>query len=264
MSKHLLKPLILAAACFVQPAGAVSVIADTVAQMAANSWQKINLNSFASAMTPVGQRTDLYRPLSQIYAWTGAAWDASRDNMYLWGSDYNGHESNEVYVFNATSGLWGRGSLPSQITTTNGIITTVDGVNNAPTAGETYDNLVFLNNVDRMGVIGVSRDGQTWQNTSGQPTGPYFWDPAKADPSKVGGITGSQVNPTTYPGVTGGQMWQNRNNGGAINAGFGKQSHGTTDVISINGKDIVYVTDEFTTCGVTRSTTSTPPTTPGS
>lgn len=245
MSKHLLKPLILVVAFFVQPAGAVSVIADAVAQMPANSWQKINLNSFASVMTPVGQRTDLYRPLSQIYAWTGAAWDASRDSMYVWGSDYNGHESNEVYVFNAGSGLWSRGSLPSQITTTNGFITTVDGVNNAPTAGETYDNLVFLSNVDRLGVIGVSRDGQTWQTTTGQATGPYFWDPAKADPNKVGGLTGSQVNPATYPTVTGGQMWQNRNNGGAINSGFGKQSHGTTDVVTVNGKDVVYVTDEY-------------------
>lgn len=245
MSKHLLTPLIVAAACFAQPAGAVSVIADAVAQMAPNSWQKLNLNSFASAMTPLDQRTDAYRPLSQIYAWTGAAWDASRDNMYLWGSDYNGHESNEVYVFNATTGLWGRGSLPSQITTTNGYITTVDGVNNAPTAGETYDNVVFLNNVNRLGIIGVSRDGQTWLTTTGQPTGPYFWDPAKANPNQVGGLTGSQVKPGTYTTVTGGQMWQNRNNGNLINAGFGKQAHGTTDVVSVNGKDIVYVTDEF-------------------
>ena len=60
----------------------------------------------------------------------------------------------------ARSGLWSRGSLPSQITSTNGIEHTVDGVMNAPLSGESWDNVVFLKNVDRMAVIGVSRNGQ--------------------------------------------------------------------------------------------------------
>ena len=42
-------------------------------------------------------------------------------------------------------------------------------------------------------------------------TGPYLWDPSRADANMVGGLDGSQVAPATYPDVTGGRMWTNRN-----------------------------------------------------
>jgi hypothetical protein len=237
--------LTLATMCLVQPAWSLSTIADAAALMPANSWQKINSNSFASVMTPDELRPTDYRPLSQIYSWTGSAWDGARQNLYLWGGDYNGHEGNEVYIFGASTGLWSRGSLPTQVTTVNNIITTVDGLNHSPTAGESYDNMVFLKNVNRLGVIGVSRDGETWMTTNNQVTGPYFWDPAKADANMVGGVTGSQANRNLSGDIPGGQMWQNRNNGAMINdGGYGRHTSGTTDTLSINGKDVVYVTDD--------------------
>ena len=95
---------------------------------------------------------------------------------------------------------------------------TVDGVMNAPLSGESWDNVVFLKNVDRMAVIGVSRNGSYLARIQAPdlPTGPYFWDPAKADPNKVSGLTGSQVNPSAFPDVVGGQMWQNRDKPGGM------------------------------------------------
>ncbi len=140
------------------------------------------------------------------------------------------------------SAPWSRGSLPSQITSTNGIAHTVDGVMNAPLSGESWDNVVFLNNVDRMAVIGVSRNSQYLEMPStGLYTGPYFWDPAKADPNKVSGLTSSQVDPTAFPGVIGGQMWQNRDKPmvGSTHVG------GTSAYVNVNGNDVVYVTEMY-------------------
>ena len=190
------------------------VIEDALNGMSANSWQKLNINSFQSVLTPLAQRPTTASPSSNISAWSGAAWDRGRSNLYIWGGDdyTGGDEGNEVYIFSGKTGLWSRGSLPSQVTSTNGIEHTVDGVMNAPLSGESWDNVVYLNNVNRMAVIGVSKEGITWHDPStGLPTGPYFWDPAKADPNKVSGLTGSQVNPGAFPDVVGGQMWQNRN-----------------------------------------------------
>ena len=185
---------------------------------------------------------DRQSDFENISAWSGAAWDRGRSNLYIWGGDdyTGGDEGNEVYIFSGKTGLWSRGSLPSQVTATNGIEHTVDGVMNAPLSGESWDNVVFLNNVNRMAVIGVSKEGITWHDPSTTlPTGPYFWDPAKADPNKVSGLTGSQVNPGAFPNVLGGEMWQNRNKP----MGEGNHLRGTSAYVNVDGKDVVYVTD---------------------
>ncbi len=140
------------------------------------------------------------------------------------------------------TGLWRRGSLPSQVTIDNGVPTAVDGVFNAPTSGESWDNVVYLENLDRMAVLAVSREGVTFRRPDGQATGPYFWDPAKADPLKVSGTTGSQVNPGLYTGVVGGQMWQNRDNFPA-DVGFGLM--GKTAYANENGNDVVYFAGNY-------------------
>ena len=214
--------------------------------MPANSWQKLNINTFQSVWTPVAQRPTPAMPWTDISAWSGAAWDGGRRNLLIWGGGHTGDEGNEVSIFNVNSGLWSRGSLPSQITSTNGIEHTVDGVMNAPLSGESWDNVVFLKNVDRMAVIGVSRNSSTWVDPSTRlTTGPYFWDPAKADPNKVSGLTGSQVNPSAFPNVVGGQMWQNRDNdpGGSASGIWEGHLRGATAYVNVDGKDVVYVKD---------------------
>ena len=220
------------------------LITDALSGMSANSWQKLNINTFESVWTPLAQRPTTASPASNISAWSGAAWDSRRSNLLIWGGDIGDEEGNEVYIFSGKTGLWSRGSLPSQITSTGGIEHTVDGVMNAPLSGESWDNVVFLHNVDRMAVIGISREGQTWRDPStGLFTGPYFWDPAKADPNKVSGLTDSQVNPAAFPGVIGGEMWQNRDK--PMPSASNGHVQGTSAYVNVDGKDVVYVTDQF-------------------
>ncbi len=70
-------------------------------------------------------------------------------------------------------------------------------------------------------------------------TGPYFWDPTGADPSKVGGLTGSHANPIAFPNVVGGEMWQNRQK----TTGPTDFLRGTSAYLNSNGNDVVYTTD---------------------
>ena len=218
------------------------VLTDVLGSMAQNSWQRINLNQIQDVWTPLAQRpTTAASPASNISAWSGAAWDSTRKNLMIWGGDQGwdqaSEEGNEFYIFDATTGLWERGSLPSRIAYTNGIKHAVDGIFNAPVSGESWDNVVYLENVDRVAVIAVSADGITFQNLNGAATGPYFWDPTKADPNKVSGTTGSQVNPTAFPNVVGGEMWQNRDN-------FPPDTSlgllGVTAYVNEGGRDVVY------------------------
>lgn len=235
---------------------APALITDALAQMAPNSWQKLNTNTFISII-PSRDRLPIdthLSPTTAISAWSGAAWDSNLGNLYLYGKDYGGYEGNEVYVWNGTTGLWSMGAQSSQMVKSTdprpgrsaySVYQAIDGFMNAPTSGETYDNMVYLPNVARLAVLGVSRNGDYWVNPNdGKLTGPYFWDPSKADTNKVGGTTGSQVNPTLYPNVVGGQMWQNRNNAFLRTTPPG-WTEGTSDILSVNGKDVVYLTDGY-------------------
>src|SRR5690606_34597754 len=68
-------------------------------------------------------------------------------------------------------------------------------------------------------------------------TGPYTFDPAKADPNSVGGTTGSGVNPSSF----GAQMWHNRNT--ALFPGAPVSFVGGTTANTVeNGKDVIYLT----------------------
>ena len=217
-----------------------NVLTNTLSSMAPNSWMKINLNEFQDVWTPSGQRPTWASPSTNISAWSGAAWDSERKDLHIWGGDIGNEEGNEIYSFRSSTGLWERSSLPSQITNDGGYTHTVDGIYNAPISGESWDSVVYLENADRMAVIAISRNGKTFLNESSEATGPYFWDPAMADPNKVSGITGSHVDPTSYPDVVGGEMWQNRDN---FTPGIGKGVSGVTAYVNQDDKDIVYFSD---------------------
>jgi hypothetical protein len=218
------------------------VLNSALASMAPNSWQRINLNEFQDVWTPKDQRPTPDSPESNISSWSGAAWDSARKDILIWGGNIGNEQGNEVYIFRTTTGLWERGALPSQITRTGLITHVVDGIHRAPISGESWDNVVYLPGVDRMAVIGVSREGITFQDLDGNPTGPYFWDPSRADPGRVSGTTGSHVNAWAYPGVVGGEMWQNRHNFGP---GKNMAVTGVTAHVSVDGKDVVYFAGRY-------------------
>ena len=70
-------------------------------------------------------------------------------------------------------------------------------------------------------------------------TGPYLFDPSRVDGTKVGGTTGSGVEPDTV----GGQMWQNRD----INKHLAGQPlpgwyvNGCTAYARENSHDVIYI-----------------------
>lgn len=216
--------------------------------MAENTWAKVNINQFndvwpAPSLEPAG---GFGSPKAVLEAWSSMAWDSKRGKLIFWGGGHANYAGNEVYQWDATTLEWERSSLSSQVVLTNSSSNryeTVDGPLNSPISSHTYDNQNYLANVDRFVTIG----GASWnrggtfsiENPDGSlsNTGPYFWDPSKADADKVGGLDGSGVDPAT----PGGEMWENRNNISSLVGNDRNFHNGTTAATEENGKDVVYI-----------------------
>lgn len=203
---------------------------DLILDMPYNSWAKINQNQFSEVWTPLEQRPTSWSPGSNISGYSGAAWGDGK--LWIYGGNIGQEYGNEVYTFDTATFTWNRLSLPSKTQGTGSSEADaypIDGLENAPRSGESWDNLAYLHNQNKFAVIDVSFNG------SGLGTGPYIFDPAKADPNKVGGTDGSQVNPTVFTDVVGGQMWENRD--------FTRSSQpvgAAGAYASIDGEDVVF------------------------
>jgi Bacterial Ig domain len=188
-----------------------------IAEAPEGSWLKVNANRYEEVWTPVSQRARVNEvafgsPLKIITAWASMTWDSNRSQLIIWGGGHANYAGNEVHRFDAGDLRWHRASLPSAVHAPFGDrrFFAVDGAANAPISAHTYDNQEFLPQIDRLitfggasyntGALFLLDDGET-------KTGPYLWDPSRADADMVGGTTGSQVDPD----VIGGQMWLNRN-----------------------------------------------------
>ena len=188
-----------------------------IAEAPEGSWLKVNANRFEEVWTPVSQRAQvegvaLGSPRKIIAAWSSMTWDPTRHHLIIWGGGHANYAGNDVYRFDAADLRWHRASLPSAVRAPFGDrrYFAWDGALNAPISSHTYDNQEFLPQLDQFitfggasynaGRIFVLDDGVT-------KTGPYLWDPSRADANMVGGTDGSQVDRS----VTGGRMWTNRN-----------------------------------------------------
>ncbi|SFO29962.1 PEP-CTERM protein-sorting domain-containing protein [Nitrosospira briensis] len=206
-------------------------------------WVKASSNAF-SDVWPTGAdavpiSTQQF-PGAIVKAWSSFAWDTTRGNLILWGGGHANYAGNEVYVWDGATGDWGRGSLPSRLE--NGFV--VDSA--APQSSHTYDNNLYLPVNDMFLTLGGASwpTGGGFQKTDGTTitgTGPFLWDPIKADPNKVGGTTGSGWNTTDI--AQGGNMWIDRE--------VRNESHinGTSAHRIENGKDVVYFTAEQVASG---------------
>ena len=90
-----------------------------------------------------------------------------------------------MYVWDGATGEWGRGSLPSR-TDSQGMV--IGGT--APQSAHTYDNNIYLPVNDMFLTFGgaASGTGSVFRTTDGgeiRRAGPYLWDPAKADPTRL-------------------------------------------------------------------------------
>ncbi|RVT88843.1 DNRLRE domain-containing protein [Inhella crocodyli] len=220
-------------------------------------WVQVNANLFNSVWTPADLRVweqnfgGVGQPASLITAWSGFAWDSRRGDLLLFGGGHANYGGNEVYRWRGSTRLWERASLPSDIQLFRaGAFHAVDGPDNAPAAAHTYDNNIYLPVADRFLVLGGAsyNTGGAYVRDNGsggtRVTGPYLWDPAKADPMKVGGTTGSHVKRVApFPEVTGGAMWQNRDAARyfAPTSIPGAHLQGCTGYAQEGGKDVVYM-----------------------
>ncbi len=170
------------------------------------SWVKLNKNLFSSVWTPKEQRPcfGYNQPSRVITAWGSMAFDSNRGDLIFWGGGHKNYCGNEVYRFRLSTLQWERASLPSAIYSPLGDkqYAAVDGTLRAPTSSHTYDNQEFLPQVDRFITFGGAKyniDAKFVLEDGVTATGPYLWDPSRANAQFVGGTTGSHVNPVGPP-----------------------------------------------------------------
>lgn len=202
-----------------------------------NTWLKMNTNKFSDAWVPKELRPpfqSFVNPGAVINAWSSFAWDSNRGDLLLFGGGHANYSGNEVYRWRGSTRLWERASLPSALDPK-----TLIPKGDTPQSSHTYDNSVFLPKADRFVTFGGAAfqtgSGFFKQNPDGSfaRTGPFFFDPAKANPDAVGGPDGTGVNPDT----PGGNMWQNRDHA----LGLPGSPMGTTDYAYQDGKEVIYV-----------------------
>ncbi len=235
----------------------LSSLRSVIAAMPEGEWSRVNLNRFDSAWTPEGQRPLLYgvnnpTPASIIDAWSGFAWDSNRGELFLYGGGHASYTGNDTYQWRGSTRSWVRSSLPSEIVQTpQGLWQTVDGPTASPVAAHAFDNTIFLPIADRVLVLGGGVYNHSAHYlaeaspTTTRITGPYFFDPNRADGSKVGGATGSHVQRVApHSEVVGGQMWSNREswlNASATSTPPAEHFiNGCTGYSVENGHDVVY------------------------
>jgi hypothetical protein len=234
---------------------ALPALLDQLESVPEGGWYRANENRFDEVWTPaelrplVGASNPL--PAKIISAWSGFAWDCRRGELLLYGGGHANYSGNDVYGWEGSTRRWQRLSLPSQVTLgASNNYEAVDGPYAAPSSAHTYDNNIFLPHADRLLIFGgaaYNNGGpylvRTGASTS-RPTGPYLFDPNKADANKVGGTTGSHVKRVSpFPQITGGMMWENRDiYEFAASVMPKKFVNGTTAYASENGRDVVYVT----------------------
>jgi hypothetical protein len=237
----------------------LSNLLDVLQGASEGQWVKANLNLFSDVWAPTELRplkgASTPTPSKIILAWSSFAWDPNRGDLYLYGGGHANYSGNDVYRWRATTRLWERASLPSEIKQDDrGNFLAVDGPNGAPPSAHTYDNNIFFPVIDRLIAFGGAayNNGGPYQVAVNPPfpavtsrkVGPYFFDPAKANPNRVGGTTGSHVKRVSaHPEVLGGNMWLNRDLYRNLPGASLPVSHvnGCTAYAQENGKDVAYV-----------------------
>jgi Ca2+-binding RTX toxin-like protein len=213
--------------------------------MPEGDWLRLNTNIYRDVWTPQAQwALDNPSPKSVIGAWSSMAWDSNRGDLIFWGGGHATYAGNEVYRWRSSTLEWERASLPSDVVrVADNRFDTIDGHLNSPLSSHTYDNNEFLPIADRFITFGGAAlgSGGNFRTTDGsRATGPYLWDPSKADGNKVGGITGSHVHPERFPDVVGGQMWENRDNPFISENDLGFLQ-GVSAYAQEEGHDVIYI-----------------------
>lgn len=232
----------------VQSADNLAYLKCLLDQTPPGGWVKASTTTFSSAWASPSQGgvpdTGYSSPSAVVTAWSSMGWDSKRSKLILWGGGHAIYYGNEVYLWQGNTSTWTRGSLPTRIEAYAGHYLTVDNI--TPQSSHTYDNNLYVPINDRFVTFGGAafNTGNRFVNrdASGALTlaGPWMWNPASADPNKVGGADGSGYLAAT----SGGQMWSNQR-GNWTGAGD-VYSHVATHTAyrTENRKDVIYVTGD--------------------
>lgn len=234
---------LLAAVALAAPAAAqdLSRLQSLLDATPEGGWVKANTAKYSLAF-PTGSVSagtmypTTYGAGAIVYAWGSFAWDSNRGELLLWGGGHANYAGNEMYRWQADTGTWERGSLPSKVLSHQWVID-----NAAPQAAHTYDGNIFLPVNDLFVSFGgpVYSSGNEWRtlvNGTQVRAGPWMWDPQRADPNKVGGTNGSGYDAST----PGGNMWINRQ--GQWTGTQGPYStYASSAYRTEAGQDVVYV-----------------------
>jgi hypothetical protein len=170
----------------------------------AGEWRKVSQNLYSDVWTPLDLRplngSTPSSPSKIILAWSGFGWDSRRGDLILYGGGHANSSANDVYRWRSSSLFWERAALPSEITRifNTSAFMAIDGADAAPASAHTYDNNLYLPIFDRFLTFGGGlfdtggpyvRPDETVAGAT-RITGPYLFDPGKADGDKVGGTTG--------------------------------------------------------------------------
>ena len=240
-----------------QPNAVHPALASIISTLPAGSWAHVNTTPLSSVWTPPDLRPlalgNNPPPSKVLQPWSSVGYDSRRGDILSYGGGHANYAGNDTYRWRSSTLTWERMSYPSdvQYAPTNSFLTmAIDGADHAPPSAHTYDNNIFLPLSNRLLVWGGAafNTGSGFQKPDVAPdtyrlTGPYFFDPAKADPDKVGGSTGSHVKRVApYPQILGGNMWENRD---LLAHMTGQQMplflNGCTGLAQENGHDVVYV-----------------------
>jgi len=148
-------------------------------------------------------------PGSIFSAWPSFAFDERRGATWHYGGGHSNYYGNDTYQWNINTDTWSRASLPTQIVGVDPLggqeqVESVDGVEGSPVSSHTGDGNWYSYRFDRFFTFGGSNqhssknyrladadrlgDGASYPSTY---TGPYTFDPNRADGSKTGGDPGT-------------------------------------------------------------------------
>lgn len=236
-------------------AATLATVLSDIRTMPENSWRKVNLNTFSSVQQPASLKptcTSINGPNAIINSWGGFAYDSKRGDLITFGGGHGDYCGNDIYRFRLSTLHWERAGISSQMSVFQSAANEqralpAEGLDKAPPTAHMYDGLLYIPNADRMVYFGYGTP--SFAGTGAPPltatmpagTGPWFFDPSRADSGKVVGSDGSAVDRS----IRGGYMWQNRqyaahHPGAYLPNSYGPQS-ASSDAVCEGGKDVIYM-----------------------
>lgn len=240
-----------------------NAVLDLIAAAPANSWIKLNTNTFQSAWSPSDLRATypysgtVDSPSLILGAWGSMGWDSRHSRAIVFGGGHANIGINEVYHWSAYTRQWENSFLATRLYQVDSYPSyrSVDG-NASPVSSHTYSNNNYLPVLDRFYTGGGAAYGNggplsVWSgDTFLRHAGGFTLDMSLAGQGYVGGVTGSNIKYGSYASIDipGANAWKLRdwglNNPATLTTGWNGNAldriEGGTVVVKENNHDVMY------------------------